>query len=249
MSGIQKQIGEVVSIDAVIIALNRMRGQESDFFAFDFSKYIGDYQLTVNNHKIMHITSDSNQLTAQASGEAKLTLAPLEKDSYAFKTDVFKLVFDFKQNQDGKMQSFITTRSGDIDCIKVLETSSEVHASIYGFNHPNGFTKADSLRGKLTALRTCYDVLFYDLNVTVDPKTQSIKGNNILRFRTVHSFDRIQIDLFANMKIDKILFRNQELTYTREFNAVFIQFPNLVREGSVEEIFSALCKEIDPYIS
>ena len=79
----------------------------------------------------------------------------------------------------------------------------------------------------LTPLRTCYDVLFYDLNVTVDPKTQSIIGNNILRFMTVHSVNRIQIDLFANIKIDKILFHDQELTYSREFNAVFIQFPKL----------------------
>jgi len=45
---IQKQTGEIVSLDAIVIALNRMRGQESDFFAFDFSKYIGDVSLQTN---------------------------------------------------------------------------------------------------------------------------------------------------------------------------------------------------------
>ncbi len=37
------------------------------------------------------------------------------------------------------------------------------------------FTKKDSLRGNLTTFRTCYDVTFYNLNVTIDEKEKFIE--------------------------------------------------------------------------
>jgi aminopeptidase N len=40
----------------------------------------------------------------------------------------------------------------------------------------------------------------------------------------------MQIDLYANMKIDRIMYKNKELTFTRDENAVFIRFPEVVRE-------------------
>ena len=96
-----------------------------------------------------------------------------------------------------------------------------------GFSRPKGFTRADTLRGMLTPLRTCYDVTFYALDVEVFPYKKFIKGNNSIRFKAVESFDRMQIDLYENMKIEKILYHGQELPYTREYNAVFIQFPTI----------------------
>ncbi len=85
-------------------------------------------------------------------------------------------------------------------------------------------------------MRTCYDVLFYDLNVKVDPDTKSIQGNTIIRFRSVNDFKVFQVDLFANMKIEKIVFRDTTLSYTRKQDAVFVQFPEIIKQGSEEEI-------------
>jgi hypothetical protein len=42
-------------------------------------------------------------------------------------------------------------------------------------NRQNAFTQADTLRGMLSPLRTCYDVSFYALDVKVDPQSQSIE--------------------------------------------------------------------------
>ncbi|MFI5134706.1 MAG: M1 family metallopeptidase, partial [Chitinophagales bacterium] len=97
-------------------------------------------------------------------------------------------------------------------------------------------TKDDTLRGTLTPMRTCYDVSFYDLQLSVDVKKHFISGSNVIRFYVVNDFDSIQVDLFSRMKIDKILFNGSELKYRRELNSVFIQFPETQHQGTDEEI-------------
>lgn len=103
-------------------------------------------------------------------------------------------------------------------------------------NRQNGFTRADTLRGKLTPLRTCYDVSFYNLDVKVDISNKFISGSNQMRFRVVEPFDKMQVDLYANMQIHKIVYGIKELPYTREFNAVFIQFPEFLKPGKEQAI-------------
>jgi aminopeptidase N len=101
---------------------------------------------------------------------------------------------------------------------------------------PLVFTRADTLRGMLTPLRTCYDVTYYHLDVRVDPETHMIRGSNAIRFRAVTGFDKMQIDLFKNMSVDKItLDGNGPLHFTREFNAVFVDLP-AVRENTYHEV-------------
>ena len=101
------------------------------------------------------------------------------------------------------------------------------------FGSNKKFTKADSLRGTLSELRACYDVLMYDLDVKVDIDNKFISGSNTIKFLAVQDFQKFQIDLFANMKIEKIEFNNKELKYTRQFNAVFVEFPDTIKKESV----------------
>jgi aminopeptidase N len=42
---------------------------------------------------------------------------------------------------------------------------------------------------------------------------------------------RIQVDLYANLNVDRIVLGTTPLTYTREFNAVFVEFPETLRAG------------------
>ncbi|WPQ64140.1 M1 family metallopeptidase [Chitinophaga sancti] len=98
------------------------------------------------------------------------------------------------------------------------------------------FTQADTLRGMLSPLRSCYDVTFYHLDADIDLDRQRISGNNKIRFKVISPFDQMQIDLYANMKINEIIFKNQSLTFTREANAVFVKFPGVQPVGSIEEI-------------
>ncbi|MEO5675844.1 MAG: M1 family metallopeptidase [Chitinophagales bacterium] len=90
---------------------------------------------------------------------------------------------------------------------------------------PVKFTHDDTLRGALTPARTCYDVTFYDLAVQVDVRKKFISGTCIMRYRVMNDFDSLQIDLFSNMKIDKILFNSSELKYRRDLHSVIVRFP------------------------
>ncbi|MGW8265120.1 MAG: M1 family metallopeptidase [Longimicrobiales bacterium] len=93
------------------------------------------------------------------------------------------------------------------------------------------FDRADTLRGTYGPYRENNDLLTYDLDVEVDVGERFLSGVNSIGFRMLEDGDRIQLDLFENMSVDSILFRGTELAYTREFNAVFVDFPETLREG------------------
>ena len=83
------------------------------------------------------------------------------------------------------------------------------------------FTKADTLRGKLTPLRS-YDINYYHLDVKVDIDNKFISGSNIFKFTATQDLQRLQFDLFENLVVDKVVYKGKDLLFQREFNAVFI---------------------------
>ena len=70
----------------------------------------------------------------------------------------------------------------------------------------------------------------------VDPETKLIRGDNLIRFKMLADATRIQIDLVSTLHIDKVLFGSTELHYTRDGNAVLIDFPHNLRKGSTQTI-------------
>jgi aminopeptidase N len=98
------------------------------------------------------------------------------------------------------------------------------------------FTRKDSLQGGLRFERTCYDVLRYDLNIKVNPEEQLISGFNEVTFKVVQPTKRIQLDLFENMSVDSIVIDKTRLKYKREFNAVFVDFPNTLSQNSENKL-------------
>lgn len=97
------------------------------------------------------------------------------------------------------------------------------------------FTKADTLRGKLTPLRTSYDINYYHLDVKVDIANRFISGSNLFKFTATNDLQRLQFDLFESLSVDKVVYRGKVLPFQREFNAVFIDFPAMIPKGSKEE--------------
>ncbi len=97
------------------------------------------------------------------------------------------------------------------------------------------FTRADSLRGYLSPLRTCYDINYYHLDVKFDIPNKFISGNVLFKFTATEDFTKLQFDLFSNLKVEKVVYKGQELPYTREFNAVFVTFPQAITKGSKDE--------------
>ncbi|HTW61771.1 MAG TPA: M1 family metallopeptidase [Terracidiphilus sp.] len=101
-------------------------------------------------------------------------------------------------------------------------------------------TRYDMLRGAYGPFRANNDLLYYHLDVRVDPDKKLISGKNTIRFRMLKDGTRIQIDLTDKLDIDKILFVSKSgtvpLKYTRDTGAVFIDFPQTLRAGQVYSI-------------
>lgn len=96
------------------------------------------------------------------------------------------------------------------------------------------YNKADSLRGELTPLRTCYDVQYYHLDVKVDIDQKFISGSNLFKFQAVERFNKLQFDLFDNLSVDKVEYRGKDLPFSREYNAVFVEFPDFIEKGKID---------------
>jgi len=102
------------------------------------------------------------------------------------------------------------------------------------------YTEADSLRGSLRPERD-YDVLTYHLQVKIDPDERYISGFNTITFKAEDVLPVMQIDLFENLKIDSILHNNESLSYSRKFNAVFVEFKDSSRikeKDSIQVFYS-----------
>ena len=97
-------------------------------------------------------------------------------------------------------------------------------------------TQADILRGGYGQYRANNDLLFYHLDIRVDPEQKHIRGKNTIRFRMLKDDTRIQLDLDAALTIDKILLGVSPLRFQREFGAVFVEFPETLRTGRVYTI-------------
>ncbi len=93
------------------------------------------------------------------------------------------------------------------------------------------FSRQDSLRGTLSAVRSCYDVTFYDLKLKVIPTSQTIEGSNTIYYRATTDFKKMQVDLFANMQIVNVFQNDKPLKFTREGNATFINFDNVQKRN------------------
>lgn len=106
-------------------------------------------------------------------------------------------------------------------------------------------THANILRGEYGRYRANNDLLFYHLDVRVDPQKKLISGKNTIRFKMLQDDKRIQLDLYENLKIDKIVYTAsrpisgisaRELTYSRDSGAVFVDFPETLRAGQTYAI-------------
>lgn len=94
-------------------------------------------------------------------------------------------------------------------------------------------THQDSLRGRLSNYRTCFDVTYYNLSLNIDILNKSLRGSNDIFFEVLVNTSQIQLDLFENLIIDSVFLGKTKLSYTREGNAFFVTFPNeLIKDKS-----------------
>jgi aminopeptidase N len=103
-------------------------------------------------------------------------------------------------------------------------------------SQPQPPTHADILRGEYGPYRANNDLLFYRLDIRVDPEKKYISGKNTIRFKMLQDGTRIQLDLHEALRIDKILLGATPLKYERDSGAVFVDFPETLRAGQTYSI-------------
>lgn len=88
-------------------------------------------------------------------------------------------------------------------------------------------TRQDTLRGSITPERSWWNVVYYNLQVTPDFKTKTIRGWNQIGFDVMNEGKnkKMQIDLQEPMAIDSIVFNKKKIkNFKRNGNVYIIDF-------------------------
>jgi aminopeptidase N len=96
--------------------------------------------------------------------------------------------------------------------------------------------ESNKLRGVYGPERANNDLLYYHLDIRVDPNRKTIAGKNTIRFKMLDDGTRIQIDLRDILHVDKIVLGETELKYERKADSVFIDFPQTLKKGETFSI-------------
>lgn len=98
------------------------------------------------------------------------------------------------------------------------------------------YTRQDSLRGSITPEREWWDLVFYHLDIEVDPRKKTIEGTNTVHYKVLREGQLLQIDLQEPMRIRSFRQDEKELTYKKEGNAYFVQLPSPQTPGSAHSL-------------
>ena len=94
----------------------------------------------------------------------------------------------------------------------------------------------DTLRGALSPERTWFDVNYYHLSIDIDIETKSISGFNDIAFTVLAGSSKMQLDLFENLNIDSVVYKEVLCNVTRQFDAFFVDLPFGLKVGEFKTI-------------
>ncbi|MFO1050841.1 MAG: M1 family metallopeptidase [Planctomycetota bacterium] len=97
-------------------------------------------------------------------------------------------------------------------------------------------TRAEVLRGEYGRYRANNDLVAYHLDIRIDPEQHRIRGVNRICFRMLADDKRIQLDLGADLQVDKVMLGDTALQVEREFDTVWVDFPETLGTGRTYEI-------------
>ncbi len=126
-----------------------------------------------------------------------------------------------------------------IIAFSILWYNSELKAEDY---RPHGsqdalpeLTRNNYLIGHLNENRSSYRVSYYDINIDFDIENKSINGFVKIKAESLNDLNTLQIDLAENLSINKILYNKIKLPFSREYDAVLIDFPDYIYKGNFFE--------------
>jgi aminopeptidase N len=104
------------------------------------------------------------------------------------------------------------------------------------YSQEEKFTRADTLRGSITAERGWWDLNYYHLSIEVFPESKTISGTNTVRYKVVDKYQTMQIDLQDPLKILSATQDGQKLEIRREGAAHFISLVKMQVPGEFNEV-------------
>ena len=107
-------------------------------------------------------------------------------------------------------------------------------------NRPHGnqynlpeLTRNNFLIGNLNENRLSYRVSYYDINIDFDIENQSLSGFVTIKAKSLIDLNKLQIDLAENLNIEKITYKDKNLSFARDFDAVLIDFSETINKDKV----------------
>ena len=84
------------------------------------------------------------------------------------------------------------------------------------------YKREDTIRGSITSERSWWDLTYYDLEVSVDPKSKTIEGKNSIHYKVLKTNNSMQIDLQPPMQLTKAIQNGRKLKISHCGNAHYI---------------------------
>ncbi|MEM8526970.1 MAG: M1 family metallopeptidase [Bacteroidota bacterium] len=116
-----------------------------------------------------------------------------------------------------------------------LSLSAQKHNHTHYFSKYK-FTEADTIRGMLRPERTNFDVTFYNLDIKVDVENRFLSGFVDVHFEAVEDIDRLQLDLYKNMKVKSVEWYGKTIPHERIHDAFFVDFPSMIAKGKSSQV-------------
>ena len=89
--------------------------------------------------------------------------------------------------------------------------------------------------GSLNENRSSYRVSYYDINIDFNIDKKSLNGFVTIKAESMRDLNILQIDLAENLDIKKIMHKKEELNFSRELDAVLVNFPSTIKKGNFFE--------------
>ncbi len=95
------------------------------------------------------------------------------------------------------------------------------------------FTRQDTLRGSITPERAWWDLVYYHLNIKVNPADSTINGTNTVTYKVLHNSRIMQIDLQPPLNLQKAEQNGKQLSFVREGNVYWITMQENQEPGKI----------------
>jgi aminopeptidase N len=83
-------------------------------------------------------------------------------------------------------------------------------------------TRQDTLRGSITPQRAWWDLIYYHLDITVNPSDSTISGTNTVTYRVIYPSQLMQIDLQEPLDLISAVQNGKSLRFNREGSVYWI---------------------------